>query len=38
LVATLAASIIIPRVMKLATLADARKLTRHLPEDHRAKA
>jgi hypothetical protein len=30
--------IIIPQVMKLATLAGVRKLTRHLPEDHRAKA
>jgi hypothetical protein len=30
--------LIIPKVMKLATLADVRELIQHLPKDHRAKS
>jgi hypothetical protein len=29
--------LVVPKVMKLTTLADVRELMRHLPKDHRAK-
>ena len=38
LVAAVTAALIIPKVMKLTTLADVRELMRRLPKDHRQRS